>query len=179
MILPIYVDPNPILRTQASPITETTPELRQLVTDMRETMHKAIGIGLAAPQVGCNVALIVIELLNEEEPENDFPFTALLNPRITWHSKKQWDFSEACLSIPGVEGMVRRPEAVRVKAHGLEGSTIEIEANGLLARVLQHEIDHLHGKLFTDYVAKKKLISRPLVDYPQILPNGQTALHPV
>lgn len=167
MILPIRIEPAPILRIKVTPVTEFSVELQTLAEDMRQTMHHAIGIGLAAPQVGQNVAMIVLELPSEEEPEEAIPFMALVNPRITWHSFKQNFFAEACLSIPGVEGPVRRPTKIRIKAQDLQGNKLSIEADGMLARVLQHEIDHLHGILFTDYVPKKKLIERPLVDYPQ------------
>jgi len=134
--------------------------------DMRETLKGAVGIGLAAPQVGKSVALIVIEI--DEEENGGVPFMPLVNPRVTWKSPRQVEFIEACLSVPGVEANLRRPRKVRVKAQNLDGERIEIDADGLLARVLQHEIDHLHGILYTDLVPKKELKSRPLVQYPQL-----------
>jgi len=168
MILPIYVEPQPILREECQPIGKITPEIVQLAEDMRETMHNAQGIGLAAPQIGRNICMCVIELSDPEDPEGSFPFLALINPRVTWKSPKLTNFVEACLSIPGVEGSVRRPEKVRVKALNLQGEQVQISAEGLLARVLQHEIDHLHGVLFTDYISKNSLKKRPLVEYSQL-----------
>jgi len=168
MILPIYVEPQPVLHKETAPIEEITPEILALAENMRTTMHNAQGIGLAAPQVGQLVSMCVVELEAGDRDEEGFPFMALINPRITWKSLKKVPFSEACLSIPGVEGIVYRPEKVRVKAKNLQGQDIEIRADGLLARVLQHEIDHLHGVLFTSYVSKKQLQERPLVEYPQI-----------
>ena len=167
MILPIRIEPSPVLRRKAAGVTVFDQELKLLAEDMRQTMHNAIGIGLAAPQIGHGLALVVVEMHDPDDDDADFPFTTLINPRITWHSFKQVVIAEACLSIPGVEGDVRRPEKVRVKAQDLDGKKLTLEADGLLARVLQHEIDHLNGILFTDYVPKKKLVERPLVEYPQ------------
>ncbi|MEI6477711.1 MAG: peptide deformylase [bacterium] len=166
MILPIYTDKHDILRQKTEPITEITPEIRQLAEDMRTTMHNAHGVGLAAPQVGKSVALTVIELV-DEDPDFSIPHLALINPRVTWTGKRKVPMEEGCLSIPGVEGIVYRPDKVRVKALDLDGNHVEIECAGLLARVLQHEIDHLNGILFTSYLTKKQLRTRPLTDYPR------------
>ena len=167
MILPIYVEPLPQLRRQTHKVAVFDKELSLLAEDMRETMHGALGIGLAAPQLGKPVKLIVTELKSSDE-EEIIPYMALVNPRIVWHSKERDVFTEACLSIPGLEADIERPAKVRVKAQDLNGSHFELKADGILARVLQHEIDHLDGKLFTDYVGKRALKKRPLVDYPQI-----------
>lgn len=167
MILPIVTHPNPILTTPAAAIAEVTPEIRQLVADMRETMHNAKGLGLAAPQIGKSISLCVLEF-EDPDGEETIPFTVLINPRITWHGFRQSVEEEACLSIPGVYGDVKRPTAIRVKAQNLEGEVVHIEATGLFSRALQHEIDHLNGKLFTSYVPKKKLGTRPAPDYPRI-----------
>jgi peptide deformylase len=166
MILPIYTEPNPVLHQRTSPIIEITDDIRQLADDMRDTMRGAQGIGLAAPQVGRTVSMIVVECADEDR--GSFPLLTLLNPRITWKGTKRIEMEEGCLSIPGLEGPVSRPERVRVKAKDLEGNTVEIEADGLLSRVLQHEIDHLNGILFTSYVPKRRMHKRPLVEYPQI-----------
>lgn len=168
MILPIVTTPNPVLTTPARKITDITPEIHQLVADMRETMHNAQGLGLAAPQVGRSLALCILEFNPEDRPEDAIPFTVLINPRITWKSARTDTDEEACLSIPGVFGDVKRARQIRVKAENLEGKTIEIEADGLFARALQHEIDHLNGILFTSYVPKKKLGQREAPDYPRI-----------
>ena len=168
VILPIYTTPHPILIQPCEPVGEVTAAIRALAADMRETMHNAEGIGLAAPQVGQTIQLCVLELPPNDRESEGFPYMALLNPRITWKSPRSCTMTEGCLSIPGVEGTVNRPEEVRVKAKDLEGNTVEIRAAGLLARALQHEIDHLHGVLFTSYIPKKRLRSRPLVEYPQV-----------
>ncbi|CAN5167810.1 peptide deformylase [soil metagenome] len=171
MILPIVTHPNPILTTPTVAIAEITPEIHQLVADMRETMHNAKGLGLAAPQINRGISLCILEF---EDPEGEsergeaFPFTVLINPRITWQGFRQSVDEEACLSIPGVYGDVKRPSAIRVKALNLDGETVQIEARGLFARAIQHEIDHLNGKLFTSYVTKKNLGTRPAPDYPRI-----------
>ena len=168
MILPIYTDPNPVLRQKAEPILEITPEVIELANNMRQTMHKAIGVGIAAPQVGKSVAMCVIELVAEKEDEESIPLITLINPRITWKSPNKVDQVEACLSVPGLEGNVSRPSRVRVKAQGLDGRVFEIKASGLLARVLQHEIDHLYGNLFTDYVKKNQIQECPVTDYLRV-----------
>jgi peptide deformylase len=167
MILPIVTHPNSILTTATSPISEITPEIKQLAADMRETMHNAKGLGLAAPQVGKSISMCILEF---DDPDGDegFDYTVLINPRITWKGFRQETEEEACLSIPGYYGNVKRPVAIRVKALNLEGETIQLEATGLFSRALQHEIDHLNGKLFTSYVNKKKLGVRPAPDYPRI-----------
>ncbi len=168
MILPVYVAPKSVLRAQAAKITEVTPELRQLVVDMIDTMHNAKGIGLAAPQIGKSIALCVIDLALITDDQTQEPL-ALINPRITWKSTKRCVYAEGCLSLPGIEADIQRPESVRVKAEDLGGNELTIEADGLLARVLQHEIDHLNGKLFTDYVTRKRdLFERETPDYPRI-----------
>lgn len=167
MILPIFTDPHPVLNQKTAPIEETTPEIQQLVSNMRETMHNAKGVGLAAPQIGKSVALCVIELV-DDDPDVAIPFFALINPRVTWKSKKMVSMEEACLSILGIEGTVKRADRVRVKAKNPEGEPIEIEADGYFARVLQHEIDHLNGILFTSYLIKRQLKNREIIEYPRI-----------
>jgi peptide deformylase len=134
---------------------------------MRETMHNAKGLGLAAPQINRGISICILEF-EDEDGEDTIPFTVLINPRITWRGFRQSIDEEACLSIPGVFGDVKRPSAIRVKAQNLDGETIQLEARGLFARALQHEIDHLQGKLFTSYVTKKNLGTRIAPDYPRI-----------
>jgi peptide deformylase len=165
MILPIVTEPNPGLHVTCAAITDITPEIVQLAHDMRETMHAAQGIGLAAPQVGRAIRLIVIEYEGGNRGD-EVPFLALVNPRITWSSTERENMTEGCLSLPGIEGDVARPRKVRAKALDLEGNQVEIEASSILARVLQHEIDHLNGKLFTEYIPKKQLRPRDIVPYP-------------
>lgn len=167
MILPIFTFPNPILTTPTKPVSEVTPELSKLIADMFETMHNAQGIGLAAPQIGQGISLCVLEYIDPDDGVI-IPRTVLLNPRVTWKSAQTSKEEEACLSIPGILGVVKRPERVRVKAQNEQGKPIEIEADDLFARALQHEIDHLNGVLFTSYVPKKQLRQRVTPEYPRI-----------
>jgi peptide deformylase len=146
-ILDIRVLGDPILRQSTVPVQEITDELRTLVADMFETMHYARGIGLAAPQVGRTERLAVIEI--EGEP------LVVINPEILETSGKA-KAEEGCLSIPDIYADVERPKDVVVRAMDLEGNTYEVQASELLARCLQHEIDHLDGKLFLDYLSVLK-----------------------
>lgn len=146
-ILDIRVLGDPILRQNTVPVKEITDELRTLVADMFETMHHARGIGLAAPQVGRTERLAVIEI------EGDA--LVVINPEIVETSGKA-KAEEGCLSIPDIYADVERPKDVVVRAMDLDGNTYELQATELLARCLQHEIDHLHGKLFLDYLSLLK-----------------------
>jgi peptide deformylase len=143
-ILDIRVLGDPILREDTKSVTEITDELRTLARDMFETMYVAKGIGLAAPQVGRRERLAVVDV--EDNP------LVIINPEIV-HADGKAKGEEGCLSIPDVYGDVERPAVVRVRATGLDGKEFEIDADGLFARCLQHEIDHLHGKLFIDYLS--------------------------
>jgi peptide deformylase len=136
---------DPALRRSAAPVGEVTPELRRIIADMTETMYDEVGIGLAAPQVGISLRLIV---LSDEEGRG---VQALLNPAIVDRSGEATG-EEGCLSIPGVFAPVTRAARVKVEARSLDGKPLTIEARGLRARVLQHEIDHLDGVLFIDRV---------------------------
>jgi len=147
-ILDIRVLGDPILREETSPVGEITDEIRTLVANMFETMYLAKGIGLAAPQVGRRERLAVIDV-------DDKPFV-IINPEIVATSGKPAKAEEGCLSIPDVYGDVERPATVLVRAQDLDGNSFDIEASELLARCLQHEIDHLHGKLFLDYLSVLK-----------------------
>ena len=146
-ILDIRVLGDPILRQSTAAVQEITPELRKLVADMFETMHHARGIGLAAPQVGRTERVAVIEI--EGEP------LVVINPEILESSGKA-KAEEGCLSIPDIYADVERPKDVVVRAMDIDGNSYEIEATELLARCLQHEIDHLDGKLFLDYLSVLK-----------------------
>ena len=147
-ILPIRVLGDPILREETRPVSEITEEIRTLVSNMFETMYLAKGIGLAAPQVGRHERLAVIDV-------DDKPFV-IINPEIVEADAKKAKAEEGCLSIPDVYGDVERPSRVRVRALDIDGNAFEIEATELLGRCLQHEIDHLHGKLFIDYLSVLK-----------------------
>src|SRR5882724_167917 len=134
---------DPILRRRANPVETVTPEVRKLVDDMVETMYDEVGIGLAAPQVGASVRLLVV---GDEEGRGA---QALVNPAITAQGGKV-TAEEGCLSLPGIFAQVTRSEWVTLEAQDLEGRPIAITARGLRARVFQHEIDHLDGVLFID-----------------------------
>jgi peptide deformylase len=146
-ILDIRVLGDPILREETTPVGPITDELRTLALDMFETMHVARGIGLAAPQIGRTERLAVVEV--------DEHKLVIINPEVVYTEGKA-KAEEGCLSIPDIYGDVERPEKVRVRAIDLDGKTFEVEADGLFARCLQHEIDHLHGKLFLDYLSVLK-----------------------
>jgi peptide deformylase len=147
-ILDIRVLGDPILREETKEVGEITDDVRQLVKSMFETMYLAKGIGLAAPQVGRTERLAVIDV-------HEKPFV-IINPEIIEAAGKAAKSEEGCLSIPDVYGDVERPSNVRVRALDIEGKPFEIEATELLGRCLQHEIDHLHGKLFIDYLSVLK-----------------------
>jgi peptide deformylase len=136
---------DPALRRSAAPVGEVTPDVRRIIADMTETMYDEVGIGLAAPQVGISLRLIV---LSDEEGRG---VQALLNPAIVDRSGEATG-EEGCLSIPGVFAPVTRAARVKVEARSVDGKPLTIEARGLRARVLQHEIDHLDGVLFIDRV---------------------------
>jgi peptide deformylase len=142
-----------VLRQPAVVVEAFDDGLRALVRDMFETMYHAEGIGLAAPQIGVSSRVIVVDLRREDE--DDEPM-ALVNPRLVWASDETAKQPEGCLSIPTLEEVVERPAQVRVEAHDPEGRPLTIEAEELLARALQHEIDHLDGILFLDRVSALK-----------------------
>jgi peptide deformylase len=146
-ILDIRVLGDPILREDTKPVEQITEELRALAADMFETMELAKGIGLAAPQIGRQERLAVVDV--------DGARYVLINPEVV-HSEGKAKAEEGCLSIPDIYGDVERPDKVRVSATDLDGKQFEIEAKDLLSRCLQHEIDHLHGKLFIDYLSVLK-----------------------
>ena len=147
-ILDIRVLGDPILREETNEVGTITDEIRLLVKNMFDTMYLAKGIGLAAPQVGRSERLAVIDV-------NEKPFV-IINPEIVEADAKKAKAEEGCLSIPDVYGDVERPSRVRVRALDIDGNAFEIEATELLGRCLQHEIDHLHGKLFIDYLSVLK-----------------------
>jgi peptide deformylase len=141
-LLDIEVFGSPILRQETEPVGSVTPALRRLVDDMFDTMHAAQGIGLAAPQVGRRERLAVIEIEGQR--------LVLINPEIMHSGGGLSRAEEGCLSIPEVYATVERPAQVTVRAQDIDGTPFEVAASELLGRCLQHEIDHLHGKLFLD-----------------------------
>ena len=149
----IVVMGDPILRTATAEVDAFDRDLKMLVRDLFETMYHAEGIGLAAPQIGISRRVIVIDLRSEEQPEARL---ALINPSVVWASAESDKEPEGCLSIPGLEEVIKRSLAIRVEAVDIDGGRMELEAEGLFARVLQHEIDHLDGILFVDRVRALK-----------------------
>jgi peptide deformylase len=145
-LLGIHVLGSPVLRKETTPVAVIDAALQQLIDDMFETMYAAHGIGLAAPQVGRTERLTVVDVDRERQ-------LVLINPEIVERSAATVRAEEGCLSIPEVFADVDRPERVVVRALDREGQPFQIEATELLARCLQHEIDHLHGKLFIDYLS--------------------------
>lgn len=149
-ILPIVIYPHPLLREQALPVETVDTTVQQLIRDMIETVHAAPGIGLAAPQVGVARQVIVVDLSVGEDPA---ALHALINPEILAAEGLAVE-EEGCLSLPEVRVEVPRATVVTVRGLTPEGEEVILEAEGLLARVFQHEIDHLHGRLILDYLGK-------------------------
>ena len=154
-LLDIVTLPNAILRQKVRPVTQFNDELQTLIDNMIETMRSANGVGLAAPQIGENRRLAVIEALPDyDEDDNEIPNTrdlfVIVNPEIVWTSNDVEDGIEGCLSIPGYLGEVERPLSIRVRAQDREGKKIKLKLGGWTARIFQHEIDHLNGVLFID-----------------------------
>ena len=150
-ILNILRYPDARLHKVAKPVTEFGERLRQLVADMAETMYEAPGVGLAASQVDVHEQLVVIDITESKDALQVF-----INPEITWASDDKQVYDEGCLSVPGIYDGVERPSQVRVKALDLEGKPFELEADGLLAVCIQHEMDHLKGKVFVEYLSPLK-----------------------
>ena len=150
-VLPIIVYPDPRLHTVARPVSSVDARVRQLVVDMRETMYDASGIGLAATQVDIHERVIVIDV----SEDRDKPIT-LINPEITWASDERVAGEEGCLSVPGIYDGVERAASVKVRALDENGQVYALEAQGLLAVCIQHEMDHLQGKVFVEYLSLLK-----------------------
>ena len=152
-IKPLIILPDPILRTVSKPVERVDAPLLKLADDMLETMYDAPGIGLAAIQVGEPLRMLVIDLAKEDEAPAPHVF---INPQVLDSSDERSVYEEGCLSIPDYYAEVERPATVRVSYLDRDGKTREIEADGLLATCLQHEIDHLDGVLFIDHISKLK-----------------------
>ena len=159
---PILIHPDPRLKKRASPVPEVTDALRALADDMLETMYNAPGIGLAAPQVGAMDRVIVMDCIKEEGA--DPRPMVLINPEVTWASEELTCYEEGCLSIPEQYADVERPAEVKVQWLGLDGKLLEEHFDGLWATCVQHEIDHLDGKLFIDYLKplRRQMITRKM-----------------
>jgi peptide deformylase len=145
-VIPIRTLPDPVLRQKAKKISGPDPSIRRLIDNMAETMHEANGVGLAAPQVGVPLRLVVICL-----PEDEAQDIILINPEIVKKSGER-EIEERCLSVPGYRGMVKRAVSVTAKGRDKSWKEVRIKADGLLAQALEHEIDHLNGILFVDHL---------------------------
>lgn len=155
-ILPIIEAPDPLLRQKSTPVESVTPEIQTLIDDMFETMYASNGVGLAAPQIGISKRIFVIDI-GEGQP------FALVNPVLV----KGWDEvedQEGCLSVPGVYMPVKRWEWVVFRGRNEKDRAVELKASGLLARALQHELDHLDGKIFVDLVEDKMILDQELAE---------------
>lgn len=152
-ILPILVAPDPILKAKAAKVEAVDDAVRALMDDMLETMYEAPGIGLAAPQVGVSRRIVVLDVAGKDEPPAPM---FLVNPEVVWESEDLSIYEEGCLSVPKQYAEVERPARVKVRFLDRDGQPREIEADGLLATCVQHEIDHLNGTLFIDYLSSLK-----------------------
>lgn len=153
-LIKIRTWPDEVLRKKCLPVNEIDEKLERLIEDMFETMYAAPGIGLAAPQVGVSKKLLVIDA-NSREAEKKYPLIVLINPEIIT-LENEVESEEGCLSLPGLTANVTRADKVFVKGYDRKGKPVEVEASGLLAIALQHEIDHLEGRLILDKVSPIK-----------------------
>ena len=173
-ILPIIAAPNPILKKHCTPIAKVDGRICRLMDDMLETMYSAPGVGLAAPQVGELIRLIVVDSTAKDEKKDPH---CLVNPELAWVSHEDATHEEGCLSLPDHYADVVRPSAIRVRYLDRDGKAAEMAAEGLLATCIQHEMDHLEGILFVDHISalrrnmilrklrKAKRQSQPLASY--------------
>ena len=164
----IVIEPDPILRKKSANLEKVDDELRKLLDDMLETMYAAPGIGLAAVQIGILKRLVVIDISKEKEKKKPL---FLINPEIISKSKNTSTYEEGCLSLPGHFAEIERPAECQIKYIDYEGKKQEIKVNGLLSTCIQHEIDHLNGILFIDYLSKlkKNMILKKLVKHKKEL----------
>jgi peptide deformylase len=166
MIYPIVMYGDPVLRQRAKDIQEGT-DLKQLIEDMFETMHGASGIGLAAPQIGKSIRLFIVDgtVLEDEPSMQDFK-KAFINPQILDETGEAWEYEEGCLSIPNIREKVARKEKLKIRYFDENWNPKEEIYDGMKARIIQHEYDHIEGKLFVDYLPalKKRLLKGKLAD---------------
>ena len=160
----IIIEPDPILRKKSQKLENVDNELRALMDDMLETMYAAPGIGLAAVQIGILKQIIVIDVSKKNEKKNPI---FLVNPKITFKSKKTSIYEEGCLSLPGYFAEIERPAECYVDYINYDGKKKNLKAEGILATCIQHEIDHLNGILFIDYLSKlkKDMILKKLIKH--------------
>ena len=148
----IITVPDPLLKSISKPVDKVNNDIKNLINDMCETMYNAPGIGLAAVQIGIPLRVVVVDISKGEEKKPHF----FVNPNIVWRSDKTSTYEEGCLSIPNQFAEIERPESCRVEYLDLNNQIKEIEVSGLLSTCIQHEIDHLNGVLFIDYLSKLK-----------------------
>lgn len=168
MVLPIYVYGQPILREKCENIDETYPNFTTLIDNMFETMYEAEGIGLAAPQVGLNIRLFIVDLepLSEDEPKYKGFKKVFVNPQIIEQKGDNVKYEEGCLSIPGINEQVERPSTIIIKYQDENFVEHEEEFSDFFARCIQHEYDHIEGVLFVDKISpiRKQMIKKKLLD---------------
>ena len=164
----ILVAPDPVLKAKSKPVETVDAEVRQMMDDMLETMYDAPGIGLAAPQIGVSRRVIVLDIAREDEPKAPL---CMANPELVWVSDDDATYEEGCLSVPEHYAEVARPAHIRVTYLDRDGKKQELEAEGLLATVIQHEMDHLDGVLFIDHLSslKRNMILRKLLKSRKVL----------
>lgn len=166
MIYPIIMYGDPVLRQKAREIEKGT-DVKQLIEDMFETMHNANGIGLAAPQIGKSIRLFVVDgtILDDEPNMVDFR-KVFINPILLEENGSPWEYEEGCLSIPNIREKISRLEKVRMRYYDADWNLVEEQYDGLKARVIQHEYDHIEGKMFVDYLTplRKRLLKGRLAD---------------
>jgi len=160
-VMPILVAPNPVLKAKAVKVESVDDDIRTLMDDMLETMYEAPGIGLAAPQVGVSKRVIVMDVAEKDAPPAPL---CMANPQVIWESEDLNIHEEGCLSVPTHYAEVERPAEVKVRYLDRDNVQQELKADGLLATCVQHEIDHLKGTLFIDYLSslKRNMILRKL-----------------
>ena len=158
-LLNVLCYPDPRLHKVAKPVAQVDARIKKIVADMADTMYEAPGVGLAATQVDIHERIVVIDI---SEEQNDLK--VFINPEIIWSSPEKKSWREGCLSVPDFYDEIERPSLVRVKALDVDGKEFEIDADGLLAVCLQHELDHLQGKVFVEYLSilKRTRISQKL-----------------
>lgn len=153
--LKIYEYPHPVLKEKAAEVAQIDEKIKQLLSDMLETMYAANGVGLAAPQVGISQRMVVIDVEQSEETGKGNPI-CMVNPKITWASEEMNIHCEGCLSVPKQSAEVERPASVKVKYTDENGDEQEVLAQGLFATAVQHELDHLDGILYIDHISRLK-----------------------
>jgi peptide deformylase len=166
MVLPIYVYGSAVLKKKAQPVTNDSPELQQLIADMKDTLANAQGVGLAAPQVGHSIRLFIADgaSFRQDEPELATFQRVMINPEIIEYSDETWSFNEGCLSIPDIHEDVLRPAKVRIRYLNEKFEEQEEYLAGIAARIVQHEYDHVEGNIFTEKLSpiRRKILGGKL-----------------